>query len=351
MNVGYYQNLKCNPQTEPCLSVSTNQGVIYIPNTGIYQQGVLRNPQCNPSTQSCRTENTAQRGIYITSNLPNCNPEKQNCASQVNTQGNDYNRQSTIIQNAGSIPVYTPHSQTSHSSSSSHVSGCGSNCGQVVGQESSYGSVTKASSSGGQEGIYGSRQYGGAGSQNYGNTGNKIQYSQSTNQEHVSSQIRSHTSHGVIRCPDGFQGLTKHPTDCSKFLNCANGQTYIQDCAPGTLFNPKLGNCDFPYNVDCETSQTSSGGIDSSWKQTQHGKSKEFHINKCNFMYCQNFGIFRSTSIYFVYIFKYFANSKLRLMFNLILGFHLIQLVVQKTAGEKKLTLCKFFHCLTHEYE
>ncbi|CAH1962569.1 unnamed protein product [Acanthoscelides obtectus] len=54
------------------------------------------------------------------------------------------------------------------------------------------------------------------------------------------------------KCPDGFQGITKHPTDCQKFLNCANGQTFIQDCAPGTLFNPKLGNCDFPYNVDCD---------------------------------------------------------------------------------------------------
>nr|CAI5829393.1 unnamed protein product [Callosobruchus analis] len=51
---------------------------------------------------------------------------------------------------------------------------------------------------------------------------------------------------------DGYQGITKHPTDCRKFLNCANGQTFVQDCAPGTLFNPKLGNCDFPYNVNCD---------------------------------------------------------------------------------------------------
>ncbi|KAJ8972125.1 hypothetical protein NQ314_000351 [Rhamnusium bicolor] len=57
------------------------------------------------------------------------------------------------------------------------------------------------------------------------------------------------------KCPGNFQGITKHPTDCKKFLNCANGQTFIQDCAPGTLFNPSLGVCDFPYNVDCTTTQ------------------------------------------------------------------------------------------------
>lgn len=57
-----------------------------------------------------------------------------------------------------------------------------------------------------------------------------------------------------VKCPDNYQGLYKHPTDCKKFLNCANGRTFIQDCAPGTLFNSNLGNCDFPSNVKCETS-------------------------------------------------------------------------------------------------
>lgn len=55
------------------------------------------------------------------------------------------------------------------------------------------------------------------------------------------------------KCPEGYQGLTKHPNDCKKFLNCANGITYIQDCGAGTLFNPNLKVCDFPYNVDCKS--------------------------------------------------------------------------------------------------
>nr|CAH7761024.1 unnamed protein product [Callosobruchus chinensis] len=64
--------------------------------------------------------------------------------------------------------------------------------------------------------------------------------------------VSKDTSNEKLKCPDGYQGITKHPTDCRKFLNCANGQTFVQDCAPGTLFNPKLGNCDFAYNVDCD---------------------------------------------------------------------------------------------------
>ncbi|XP_064214349.1 uncharacterized protein LOC655370 isoform X2 [Tribolium castaneum] len=64
--------------------------------------------------------------------------------------------------------------------------------------------------------------------------------------------------HNEVRCPYGSDGIHPHPNDCSKFLNCANGITYIQDCSPGTLFNPLLKICDFPYNVRCQNS-TNSG--------------------------------------------------------------------------------------------
>ncbi|XP_033158155.1 uncharacterized protein LOC117139728 isoform X1 [Drosophila mauritiana] len=40
------------------------------------------------------------------------------------------------------------------------------------------------------------------------------------------------------KCQPGVNGLQPHPTDCSKFLNCANGQAFIMDCAPGTAFSP-----------------------------------------------------------------------------------------------------------------
>lgn len=55
-----------------------------------------------------------------------------------------------------------------------------------------------------------------------------------------------------VSCPDSATGLFPHPSDCSKFLNCANGQTFVQDCGPGTVFNPAISTCDWPYNVNCK---------------------------------------------------------------------------------------------------
>jgi len=53
------------------------------------------------------------------------------------------------------------------------------------------------------------------------------------------------------KCPNGFNGIKPHPTECSKFLSCANGRTFEMDCGPGTLFNPIISVCDHPYNVEC----------------------------------------------------------------------------------------------------
>lgn len=57
-----------------------------------------------------------------------------------------------------------------------------------------------------------------------------------------------------ITCPADFTGLLPHPETCKKFLQCANGVTYITDCGPGTAFNPITAVCDWPYNVpNCKT--------------------------------------------------------------------------------------------------
>ncbi|KPU78925.1 uncharacterized protein Dana_GF10854, isoform B [Drosophila ananassae] len=56
---------------------------------------------------------------------------------------------------------------------------------------------------------------------------------------------------GEAKCPPGINGLHPHPTDCTKFLNCANGQTFVQDCGPGTAFDPKLLLCAHKGSVDC----------------------------------------------------------------------------------------------------
>lgn len=57
-----------------------------------------------------------------------------------------------------------------------------------------------------------------------------------------------------ITCPADFTGLLPHPETCKKFLQCANGVTYVMDCGPGTAFNPITTVCDWPYNVpSCKT--------------------------------------------------------------------------------------------------
>lgn len=55
------------------------------------------------------------------------------------------------------------------------------------------------------------------------------------------------------RCPPYVSGLQRHPTDCSKYLQCAHGDTLVRDCGPGTVFNPTVLVCDWPRNVEgCE---------------------------------------------------------------------------------------------------
>lgn len=51
-------------------------------------------------------------------------------------------------------------------------------------------------------------------------------------------------------------GLRPYPNDCSKFIHCANGQAFIQNCGPGTLFNSLLQTCDWPRNVNCGQTKT-----------------------------------------------------------------------------------------------
>ncbi|XP_049313214.1 uncharacterized protein LOC105232808 isoform X1 [Bactrocera dorsalis] len=61
-------------------------------------------------------------------------------------------------------------------------------------------------------------------------------------------------------CPNGFSGLAPHPNDCTKFLNCANGNTHVQNCGPGTAFSASKKVCDFKENVDCGDRENSAYG-------------------------------------------------------------------------------------------
>ncbi|XP_017479803.1 PREDICTED: uncharacterized protein LOC108369239 isoform X8 [Rhagoletis zephyria] len=65
-------------------------------------------------------------------------------------------------------------------------------------------------------------------------------------------------------CPAGVNGLAPHPTDCTKFLNCANGNTHVQNCGPGTAYSISMKTCDFKEKVDCSGRENGGNGALSS---------------------------------------------------------------------------------------
>lgn len=229
-------------------------------------------PKCSPGTQNCGRQSVNQNTVYSTS----------------------YNRPVGGLQPAGSDYLILQQQ-----------SGCHQNCGPSFSQSQGhrYSTVIQSGSSvNGGGATYGSQVQVGTGSQNRGQfygtdgrypsgisdaSGYSSSYGQSNSQTVEHTTDNSYTSYvrnddgSEPKCPEGYQGITKHPTDCKKFLNCANGRTFVQDCAEGTLFNPNIGNCDFPYNVDCKTTETSSSGIhssDSSWNQNRLGKKISYYL-------------------------------------------------------------------------
>ncbi|GAB0095519.1 Peptidase S1 domain-containing protein [Sergentomyia squamirostris] len=101
----------------------------------------------------------------------------------------------------------------------------------------------------------------------------KLQFPPRTQSQNPQSiQSRGFTEEEV-QCAPGSSGLTEHPYDCSKFLNCANGVTYIQDCGPGTVFNPLFNVCDWPHNVNCG-SKSQSGSQSENVRKPYYGEGK-----------------------------------------------------------------------------
>lgn len=225
-----------------------------------YIQTAYGATQCNPQTQNCDTSTSSSlNNNYGFSSTQNCNPQTQNCGQGLGTGYQIH---------GSSVPTCDPRFQNCERSSSGgynafgqsqgqFVPGCNpsvQNCGQGYGntQQQAYGHSVPSSSSHTLGTNYGSSQQipsHGSGQHNYHKVCN-------INDTDCQSNGTSLKKSKEPKCPEDFQGITKHPTDCKKFLNCANGLTFIQDCAPGTLFNPTIGNCDFPYNVDCSSNET-----------------------------------------------------------------------------------------------
>eukprot|EP00105_Crassostrea_gigas_P040449 XP_019924597.1 PREDICTED: probable chitinase 3 [Crassostrea gigas] len=53
-----------------------------------------------------------------------------------------------------------------------------------------------------------------------------------------------------VFCQTHSDGHHRDPDDCGKFYLCANKGGFMESCNFGTVFNPTILNCDYPYNVD-----------------------------------------------------------------------------------------------------
>ena len=63
---------------------------------------------------------------------------------------------------------------------------------------------------------------------------------------------------GVSRnfCVNKEPGKYAHPTNCNRFIDCSHNETFVQDCFPGTGFNPFFLNCDWPGFLRCADIRT-----------------------------------------------------------------------------------------------
>lgn len=87
-----------------------------------------------------------------------------------------------------------------------------------------------------------------------GNDENKFsaQYGHKVNElntQNFNSNLKINNQPEGVNCKES--GFSQHPFDCTKFVNCENGKAFVQNCGPGTAFNPTLKICDFAKNVDC----------------------------------------------------------------------------------------------------
>ncbi|XP_054724402.1 chondroitin proteoglycan 2-like isoform X1 [Uloborus diversus] len=85
--------------------------------------------------------------------------------------------------------------------------------------------------------------------------------------------------------------LLSHPTECEKFYVCDSGNAFLQNCPTGLHFNLKLGACDFPEIVQCDTGFTRSplGKIKEEGSVCPSGKSVLLpHHQECEkFITCE----------------------------------------------------------------
>lgn len=60
-------------------------------------------------------------------------------------------------------------------------------------------------------------------------------------------------------CRNNISGYLPHESDCSKFIQCANGVPVTQNCGPNTVWNPNINTCDHVWAYDCSGIDSDSG--------------------------------------------------------------------------------------------
>ncbi|XP_063611351.1 uncharacterized protein LOC134785035 [Penaeus indicus] len=55
----------------------------------------------------------------------------------------------------------------------------------------------------------------------------------------------------TLTCPEP-NGLFAHPTDCHRYVKCANGHAYVETCPANLHFNEASGSCDYAENAKCD---------------------------------------------------------------------------------------------------
>nr|CBM69262.1 venom protein Ci-23c [Chelonus inanitus] len=68
----------------------------------------------------------------------------------------------------------------------------------------------------------------------------------------IASVIEAIHGMDIPLCSESTQSQYPYPEDCTKYIQCNNGQAAVLNCGPGSNFNPKTHQCDSSYvKQDC----------------------------------------------------------------------------------------------------
>jgi hypothetical protein len=73
------------------------------------------------------------------------------------------------------------------------------------------------------------------------------------------STARPRLADPSVDCSGAVEGtFLPDPTDCSKFYTCSHGEAVPDQCSPPLLFDSSLNVCNWPSEVDCQVTTTTT---------------------------------------------------------------------------------------------